>query len=143
MPLNGHLTPRFPPLQTGCGRLSDRSEVNFPGTILRFAHNTLPWSSTEKKLMMDKNDDNGNVMKRSKYPVSSARLRLFPNFSNINIFDFFRRFNHTRLSQNVNVPDSWINVRVRHSLSRSSIISSLAGTLHVHCNLSPNCVRIC
>jgi hypothetical protein len=49
----------------------------------------------------------------------------------------------TTLSQNVNLLDVSINVRVHHFLSVPSIIYSLAGTLHVHWNPFPKHAKIC
>jgi hypothetical protein len=37
--------------------------------------------------MISKNDGNKNIMKREKYPVKSARVPPFPNFSIINIVE--------------------------------------------------------
>jgi hypothetical protein len=37
---------------------------------------------------MIKNDGNKNIMEREKYRVKSAGASLFPNFSNVNIFEY-------------------------------------------------------
>jgi hypothetical protein len=44
--------------------------------------------------MMIKDDDNKNTMGREKYTVELARVPLFPNFSDINIFEYSQSFPH-------------------------------------------------